>query len=248
LAELSLKGRPFITSGSRGWAEFVSDKGPFFIRSENINTDYLDLQNAIHVDPPPGVEAERTRVQAADLLLTITGNNVGRTAVVKTPCPPAHVSQHVAIIRTIPLCEVEFLWLWLRSEQHGLGQLRAHFYGYTKPGLNLDQVKGVRIAFPGIAEQREIVRRVETLFRLADTIEKRVATATARADKLTQAILAKAFRGELVPTEAELARQKGGNYEPASMLLDRFRAERKGAGDSPAKRSSRGRMSEPELF
>ena len=44
---------------------------------------------------------------------------------------------------------------------------------------------------------------------MADTIEKRVELAQARADKLTQTILARVFRGELVPTEAELARQEG---------------------------------------
>jgi type I restriction enzyme S subunit len=42
---------------------------------------------------------------------------------------------------------------------------------------------------------------------------------TARAEKLTQAILVKAFRGELVPSEAELARLEGRSYEPASALL-----------------------------
>jgi len=46
--------------------------------------------------------------------------------------------------------------------------------------------------------------------------------ATTRADKLTQAaILAKAFKGELVPTEAELARREGRDYEPAAVLLQR---------------------------
>ncbi len=75
-------------------------------------------------------------------------------------------------------------------------------------------------------EQREIVRRVGALFKLADAIEKRVAAARLRADKLTQSILAKAFRGELVPTEAELARREGRSYEPASMLLERIQAER----------------------
>ncbi len=45
--------------------------------------------------------------------------------------------------------------------------------------------------------------------------------ATARADKLTQSILAKAFRGDLVPTEAELARREGRAYEPATELLAR---------------------------
>ncbi len=77
---------------------------------------------------------------------------------------------------------------------------------------------------------------VEALFKLADAIEKRVAAATARANKLTQAILAKAFRGELVPTEAELARQEGRDYEPASVLLARIRAERAaGHGQSQVK-------------
>jgi type I restriction enzyme S subunit len=77
----------------------------------------------------------------------------------------------------------------------------------------------------------EIVRRVDALFQLADRVEKRVSAATARADKLTQAILAKAFRGELVPTEAELARQEGRDYEPASALLERIRAEREAGHD-----------------
>jgi hypothetical protein len=47
-----------------------------------------------------------------------------------------------------------------------------------------------------------------------------------RADNLTQAILAEAFRADLVPTEAELARQEGCTYEPASALLERIQAER----------------------
>jgi type I restriction enzyme S subunit len=62
---------------------------------------------------------------------------------------------------------------------------------------------------------------------LAHAVEKRVEAATVRAQKLIQAILAKAFRGELVPTEAELARREGRSYEPASELLARIKAERK---------------------
>src|SRR5262245_59618292 len=83
----------------------------------------------------------------------------------------------------------------------------------------------VQLSVPPIAEQHEIVRRVNALFKLADAMEKRLSLATQRADKLTQSILAKAFRGELVPTEAELARQEGRDYEPASKLLERIRAE-----------------------
>jgi hypothetical protein len=58
---------------------------------------------------------------------------------------------------------------------------------------------------------------------LQDNIYSHVAE---RADKLTQSILAKAFRGELVPTEAELARAEGREYEPASVLLEKIRKEK----------------------
>ncbi len=95
------------------------------------------------------------------------------------------------------------------------------------------ELRGIRLPIPRLAEQCEIVRRVEALFALADAIEKRVAAATLRVEKLTQAILARAFRGELVPTEAELARQEGRDYEPASALLERIRAGRAQANAAP---------------
>ena len=103
-------------------------------------------------------------------------------------------------------------------------------------GVSGADIKGQPIAMPPLAEQHEIVRRVNTLFKTADAIEKRVAAATARAEKLTQAILAKAFRGELVPTEAELARKEARDYEPASVLLERIGTERAKNSSSPPKR------------
>jgi type I restriction enzyme S subunit len=100
--------------------------------------------------------------------------------------------------------------------------------------------KGTLMAAPltvaPLEEQHEIVRRVDALFKLADAIEARVAAATARADNITQAILAKAFRGELVPTEAELAHQEGRDYEPASALLARLRAAHAANDEKPTRR------------
>ena len=59
-------------------------------------------------------------------------------------------------------------------------------------------------------------------------------------DKLQQSILAKAFRGELVPTEAELARREGRDYEPASVLLERIRAakDERAANEKPKRRNA----------
>jgi len=85
-----------------------------------------------------------------------------------------------------------------------------------------------------------LARRVEKLFALADRIETRSAEGRKRVDSITQAILAKAFRGELVPTEFELAKAEGRSFESAEELLDRIRAgsaahSSNGAGSKPRK-------------
>ncbi len=67
---------------------------------------------------------------------------------------------------------------------------------------------------PPVEEQTEIVRRVETLFAFADRLEARLQTTQTAAHRLTPALLAKAFRGELVPQDP--------NDEPASELLKRL--------------------------
>jgi type I restriction enzyme S subunit len=74
------------------------------------------------------------------------------------------------------------------------------------------------IAVPPLAEQQEIVRRVEELCALADQIEARYAKAKQYVDSLKQSILAKAFRGELVPQDP--------NDEPATVLIERIREAR----------------------
>ncbi|GAD65180.1 hypothetical protein PA6_085_00030, partial [Aquipseudomonas alcaligenes NBRC 14159] len=95
---------------------------------------------------------------------------------------------------------------------------------------SLEICRELPLPVPPAGEQTEIVRRVEQLFAFADQLEAKVTTAQARIDRLTQSILAKAFRGELVPQDP--------NDEPASLLLERIRAQR---ADAP--KAKRGRKS-----
>jgi type I restriction enzyme, S subunit len=101
-------------------------------------------------------------------------------------------------------------------------QVDATVHGVGRPRRNLSEIKAIAVPVPPLAEQHEIVRRVTALLAFADSIEQRLIAASSRANALTQSILAKAFRGELVPTEAALARAEGRDYEPASVLLDRI--------------------------
>ena len=96
--------------------------------------------------------------------------------------------------------------------------------------VSIINITGQPIPIPPLAEQQEIVHRVEALFETADALEVRYRKAKAHVDKITQSILSKAFRGELVPQDPK--------EEPASVLLKRIRARREITDAAPAKRSS----------
>jgi type I restriction enzyme S subunit len=108
------------------------------------------------------------------------------------------------------------------------GRLSTFFTGSTIKHLTGTALARVPIPVPTIEEQTEIVRRVETFFAFADRLEARLQAAQTAADHLTPALLAKAFRGELVPQDP--------NDEPASELLRRLAASRAESSAKPRKR------------
>ena len=93
--------------------------------------------------------------------------------------------------------------------------------GTTVKTIYMPALKQFFLLTPPVKEQREIVRLVDQYFAFADTIEAQVKKAQARVDNLTQSILAKAFRGELVP--------QNDDDEPAEVLLERIAQARKEA-------------------
>lgn len=178
--------------------------------------------------------SRKIRPEQGDLLMSRYGT-VGEVRKV-TYDDPFQASYSIAIIKSLGIKEVvDYLDVALRS--HVLQrQVQAGVRASSQPDVGLDSIRRFAVPLPPLPEQEEIVRRVEALCALADGIEKSLRAATIRTEKLTQAILAKAFRGELVPTEAELARQQGREYEPASVLLARIRQERAEQETSKAKR------------
>lgn len=90
--------------------------------------------------------------------------------------------------------------------------------GSAQPQLPAKIIREFNVSVPSLKEQFEIARRAEQLFAFADQLDTRVAAALMRIQHLTQSILAKAFRGELIPQDS--------NDESASVLLDRIKAQR----------------------
>lgn len=104
----------------------------------------------------------------------------------------------------------------------------------TQPDLTHKAFSKCPIPIPSLEEQTEIVRRVETLFAFADRLEARLQSAQTAAERLTPALLAKAFRGELVPQDP--------SDEPATELLRRLREARAADTASKPKRGRKAAM------
>jgi type I restriction enzyme S subunit len=109
-----------------------------------------------------------------------------------------------------------YVELFLRNQKYKIRQ--ASYSSGGQPNIKLDFLNPYPLALPPLAEQGEIVRRVDQLFSLADQIEARFAKSSQYVESLKQSILAKAFRGELVPQDP--------NDEPAAVLLERIREAR----------------------
>jgi len=105
----------------------------------------------------------------------------------------------------------------------GIGNLENYFTGSTIQHFTGQSLHSYLFPLPPLAEQRRIVEEVERRLSVVEALEEALETNLRRAERLRQAILKRAFAGRLVPQEP--------NDEPASVLLERIRAEREGRGE-----------------
>ncbi len=155
------------------------------------------------------------------------GKTRGQSALLEIP---ACINQNIAGVTPIPtLIESKFLWYWFQRQYEAT---RAKGNGSGPKALNCDRVRELEVLLPPMDEQRAIIERIETLFKVGKQIESRLAALKTHAQRLAPQVLAKAFRGELVEQDPQ--------DEPASVLLQRLTASQ------PAKAAaSRGRPRAP---
>lgn len=192
----------FVTSGSRGWARFYSESGDLFLRSQNIRSGHLDLEDRQHVLPPAGAEGERTRVQPNDLLVTITGNSVGNVAISSDDLGIAYISQHVGMIRLVNPSLAPYTCWYLSPGAPGNRQIMDAQTGQSKPGLNLQNLKDLVVAAPKDKRERDlIVAALDDIQAQADEMQillskKRMLKQAAMQELLTSKRRLPGFDGE----------------------------------------------------
>ncbi len=201
-----------------------------YLRVANVYANRLAL-DSVGLIGLSEAEFVKTRLDAGDILI-VEGNgsldHIGRAAIwggeVKDCCHQNHLIRWRSKGDVLP----KFALYKLLSPQ---GREQLIDVAKSTTGLHtlsISKISALELPQPHRLEQTEIVRRVEQLFAFADQLEAKVKDAKTRIDRLTQSILAKAFRGELVPQDP--------NDEPASVLLERIQAQR---GSAPKARRVR---------
>jgi len=188
-----------VTSGSRGWAKYYTDKKDArFVRITDLTRDKITLQNnnIQYISLPQNVEGKRSLLQPNDVLVSITAD-LGSIAIVPSNIGEAYINQHIAMIRFKNSKQGKFMAYYLRSD-YGQRSLLKNKRGGGKLGLGLDDIRNTYIPFVNDEEANEIVLKIETCLSQAEAAETRIAEALQKTEALRQSILKKAFSGELV--------------------------------------------------
>ncbi len=207
-----------------------------YLRVANVYANELTLDDVQEI----GVletEVDRVLLQKGDLLV-VEGNGsidqIGRVAIWDGSINPCVHQNHLIKVRFDPIEISGYVLFWLLSPRGRelIVNVASSTSGlYT---LSLSKVSALPIPLAPLSEQRRITGRLEALLIQADVIEAAAEIARRRLDRLDQSILARAFRGELVPQDP--------NDEPASVLLERIRAERsRRVGERASRRKDKGR-------
>ena len=164
----------FLTSGSRGWAQYYTDEcGEVFITIKNVKNNHISLDNVQYINAPNNKEAQRTKVQTGDLLISITAD-LGRTGVVEEDIATmgAYINQHLSLVR-LDSSKINPLYVsYFLETDGGKRQFESKNQNGVKAGLNFDAIKSLKILVPPLELQNDYLDSVASVDKLKVELQK----------------------------------------------------------------------------
>ena len=163
----------FLTSGSRGWSQYFTDNGEYFITIKNVKNCRITLQDVQYVIPPDNAEAKRTKVQENDLLISITAD-LGRTGVVPKEIAKhgAYINQHLTCIR-LNLEKVNPIYVaYYMESDAGKEQFASKNQSAVKAGLNFNAIHSLKLIVPPLSLQNDFAAFVERVDQQKQTVQQ----------------------------------------------------------------------------
>ena len=152
----------FLTSGSRGWAQYCVDNGSeWFITIKNVKDCHISTDNIQPINAPNNSEAKRTKVQEGDLLISITAD-LGRTGVVTKGIADhgAYINQHLTCIRLNKEILNPLYVAFFMESPAGREQFESKNQSAVKAGLNFNSINSLQLYVPPMDEQSAFVKFV----------------------------------------------------------------------------------------
>ncbi|WP_320041974.1 restriction endonuclease subunit S [uncultured Desulfobacter sp.] len=190
--------------------------GKMCLRTTNFSPFKLNLDEVRYVSEKTYQNRiERLKPKVGDILYSREGGILGIACLLDIE-EDICLGQRMMLFR--PSCSVssQFFSYYLNSPIV-LKHVSNLIGGSASPHINIRDIKKFPFPLPPIEEQQEIARRIELFFNFIDDVETNYLNATVKLNKLAQAILSKAFKGELVPQDP--------SDEPAAELLARINGQ-----------------------
>ena len=163
----------FLTSGSRGWSQYFSDDGEYFITIKNVKNCSISLEDVQYIKPPDNAEAVRTKVKDGDLLISITAD-LGRTGVVTKEIADhgAYINQHLTCIRLNREKLNPLYVAYYMESPAGKMQFNAKNQAGVKAGLNFNAINSLKLVVPPLEKQGLFVEFVSQTNKSKLTIQQ----------------------------------------------------------------------------
>jgi len=205
-----------------GWTTKALAEGNLrLLRTTDITSGSIDWKSVPFCrDEPP--EVEKYLLHDGDIVISRAGS-VGYSHRVRNPGRAVFASY---LIRFKPMINGQYVAYFLQSPSYW-DSVYEERLGIAVPNINATKLKRIALPLAPLPEQRRIVAAIETQFTRLDAGVAALERARANLRRYRAAVLKAACEGRLVPTEAELARAEGRDYEPAVQLLDRILAKRR---------------------
>lgn len=176
-------------------AEYVQE-GVAWINTGHIEPDGTLSTDSMHYITREKFDSLRSgKVRPGDLVYCLRGATLGKTAII-TQFEEGAVASSLVIIRLSAAVDPRFAYRFLTSPL-GREQIFQFDNGSAQPNLSANSVKKYWLPLPPLAEQRQIVAKVDQLMALVDQVETQLAHSRATAEKLMEAVVAELTQGHV---------------------------------------------------